>query len=113
MTFAVYFSILIMYDIFAFTRSLKDIIITYSCLLIVGIFIWFGVRLIFWLQIKNRYCPERILNVFALIAIIVFGFSSVLMGVQYFVDGFVASAFIAPIAFISVVRVQSLRAPTK
>ena len=83
--------------------------ISYLFVLIIGIFVWFGVKFVFWLQIKNSLCSERILNVFTLVAIVVFGVSSLIIGVQYFIDDFTVSAFIAPIAITSLIQVQSLR----
>lgn len=112
LVFASYFTILILYDLIVFKRSLKEIAITYSFVIIIGVFIWFGVRLIFLLQIKNSFCPERILNIFSSVAIIVFSVASLIIGVQYFVNGFIVSAFFAPIAITSLVKVQSLREQT-
>lgn len=109
LSFAVYFIALILYDLFVYKRALKEIMISYLFVLIIGIFVWFGVKFVFWLQIKNSLCSERILNVFTLVAIVVFGVSSLIMGVQYFIDDFTVSAFIAPIAITSLIQVQSLR----
>ena len=110
---AAYFSILVLYDCLVFRRPLKETIITYLGVIIIGVFIWLGVRLVFGLQIKNALCPERILNIFSLAAMSVFSVSSLIMGVQYFIEGFTISSFIAPIAFTSVIRVQAFRAQVK
>lgn len=104
-----YFMFLVLYDLIVFDRTFKDIIITYLSVIIIGIFAWFGLRFVFWLQIKNRNCPEKYLNILVLVALIVFGVSSIFMGIQYFIDGFLISAFIAPIAFLSLIKVQFLR----
>lgn len=104
-----YFVILVLYDLVVYARAFNDIITTYLSVMVVGIFVWFGIRFVFWFQIRNKYCPEKYLNIFVLIALSVFGVSSVFMGVQYFIDGFLVSAFIAPIAFLSLVKVQFLR----
>jgi hypothetical protein len=107
--FAAYFAILILYDLIAITRPLIEIFITYASIITIGTFIWFGMRFIFWLQIKNVFCPEWFFNTLSLAAIIVFGTASLVIGIQYFVDGFLVAAFIAPIAFTSVIGVQALR----
>ena len=109
MILVAYFASLILYDLIAFGRPLREMIITYSIVIITGAFIWFGLRFIFWLQIKNIFCPEWFFNTLSFTAIIVFGISSLIIGIQYFMDGFLVAAFIAPIAFTSVVGVQALR----
>ena len=110
---AAYFAVLVLYDCLVLTRPLKETIVTYFGVIIIGVFIWFGVRFVFWLQIKNTLCFDRILNIFSLAAMLVFGVASLIMGVQYFRHGFTISAFVAPIAFTSVVSVQALRAQAK
>ncbi|MHB8963162.1 MAG: hypothetical protein ACYC5K_08415 [Saccharofermentanales bacterium] len=109
MIFAVYFATLILYDLIAFGRPLREMIITYSIVIIIGTLIWFSLRFIFWLQIKNVFCPQWFFNTLSFTAIIVFGISSLIVGIQYFMDGFLIAAFIAPIAFTSVVGIQTLR----
>lgn len=110
---AAYFAVLVLYDCLVLTRPLKETIVTYFGAINIGVFTWFGVRFVFWLQIKNTLCFDRILNIFSLAAMLVFGVASPIMGVQYFRHGFTISAFVAPIAFTSVVSVQALRAQAK
>ena len=105
----VYFTILILYDIVLYKRESNDMIISYLSAIFIGVFVWFGVRFVFWLQIKNKSCPEQFLIVFSMTALIVFGISSVIMGIQYFTGGFIVAAFIAPVALVSLIKVQALR----
>lgn len=104
-----YLVFLVLYDLVILNRSFKEIIITYSNVIVIGIFVWFGIRFVFWLQIKNKSCSKEYLDVIVLVAMIVFGVSSICLGVQYFINGFLISTFIAPIAFLSLVKAQFLR----
>jgi hypothetical protein len=108
----IYFIILVLYDLIVFNRPFTDIIITYFSVIIIGFFVWFGVQFVFWLQIKNGRCPEKFLNIIVIAALIVYGTSSVFMGVQFFINGDIFPVFIAPIAFLSVVKTQLAREKT-
>lgn len=104
-----YFVLLITYDFMKFQRTAEDVVISYICVIIVCVVVWFGVRGVFWTQIKNTMCSERVLNVFTIIALAVFGFSSIVLGIQYLIDGFLVAAFVSPIAVLSIISVQKLR----
>ena len=107
---AVYFSFLVFYDILISKRVLSaNVIIGYVGTIVVCVFIWFAVRLVFWIQIKNPFCTERILNIFIFVTLISFGLLSIIFSIQYFADGFLISTFIAPMAFVSVLSANSLR----
>lgn len=104
-----YFVLLIIYDLMKFQRTAEDVVISYICVIIVCVVVWFGVRGVFWIQIKNTMCSERVLNVFTIIALAVFGFSIIVLGIQYFIDGFLVATFVSPIAGLSIISVQKLR----
>lgn len=104
-----YLLALVLYDFLVFKRETKAIIITYTALLFIGIFIWFGIRLIFYVQIKNERCPKRFYNLIAICALVVFGIGAIVLGVEYFFEGFLTAAFIAPIAFLAVLSAQFVR----
>jgi len=105
----VYFVVLIAYDFIMFKRSTEDVLLTYLSTAIVSVFCWFGFKLVFAVQIKNKSCPEIFLNIFILAGLIVFGIGSVFIGVMYFTEGFSSAAFISPIIFITVLKVNLLR----
>ena len=53
---AIYFAVLVVYDFCVFKRGTQEMLVTYLPLLIIGAFVWFGVRLIYYTQIKNKNC---------------------------------------------------------
>lgn len=105
----IYFLILITYDIVFLKRNTQSMIMSYLLALIVCVFAWFGVRFVLWVQIKNSFCTEDIFNIISLIAMFVFIVSSVILGIEYFVNDFVVAAFVCPTAFLSAVDVQKYR----
>lgn len=107
MVFAVYFAILIAYDLIVYRRPFQEIITTYLGLIFAGIFIWFGLKLVIWFQIKNNMYREILLNIFSLIIIIGCGIYTLKMGFIYFSSEFTVGAFIYPIALTTVLKVQS------
>ena len=107
---AVYFAFLVFYDVVISEHMLSaDVIIAYVGAIVICAFIWFAVQFVFWIQIKNPICTERVLNIFILTALISFGLSSVIFGIQYFTDGFLISTFIAPMAFVSTLSANFFR----
>lgn len=106
---SLYTVLLIIYDCMKNQRPLEDVIISYVCVILVCVFVWFGVRLVLFVQIKNPMCSEKILNIFSVIALAVFAISTVVLGIEYFAGGFLVAAFVSPIAFLSIVCVQKLR----
>ena len=44
-----------------------------------------------------------------LVSLAVFGFSIIVLGIQYFIDGFLVATFVSPIAGLSIISVQKLR----
>ena len=105
----IYFCILISYDLIIFKREVGEMLLTYISLILIGIFIWFGIRIVFYIQIKNDSCPKKIYNMFVAIALVVFGLGSIMLCIEYFLEGFLMAAFWGPIAFISVLRAQFIR----
>ena len=104
-----YFIILILFDLIVNRRGLQEMIITYLSGIFIGILTWFGVRLVVWVQIKNKLCTERILDIFIIVVIIFFMLGSLSLGITYFIGEFTVSAFIAPIIVVSLVKMQAFR----
>ena len=104
-----YFTILILYDFLVYTRSLEERLVTYLFLPFICLIVWFSVKLVFYIQFKNKVCSQRFYNAFVICALIVFGLASIGLGVEYFVEGFLVGTFIAPVAFLSVLRAQIIR----
>lgn len=106
---SVYFLCLIVYDLLVHKRKMNDIIATYIITIIVCLIVWFGVRLVVWVQIINKYCSDDVLNFFKLIALVVFGIAAVFLAIEYLVNTFTLSAFISPIAFVSILSTHTKR----
>lgn len=104
-----YFAILILYDFLVYTRSMQERLVTYLFLPFICLIVWFSVKFIFYVQLKNKICSQRFYNVFVICALIVFGMASVVLGIEYFAGGFLVATFIAPVAFLSVLRAQIVR----
>ncbi|MCI8332190.1 MAG: hypothetical protein HFE78_05140 [Clostridiales bacterium] len=109
MIIMLYDIILVAYDLVVFKRPISEMASMYVMTVLVGGFVWFGMRWVLWIQIVNKMCPDSFLNILSLAALIVFGVSSVLMGIQYFLDGFLVMAFVGPVAFLSVIQTQLIR----
>ena len=105
----IYYLLLIAYDLIFLKRPADITITTYILALVLCIFVWFGVKLVVWVQIKNNLCTDKLLNVFIFIFIIFSTISSSILSLEYFINGFIISAFICPTAFISAVNVQKYR----
>lgn len=79
---------------------------------IASIFIFFGVFLVIYIQVKNKWCPEGFLNFFELIAIIACLNASISFTVFFVVSGFqsftpITSA--APLIYASIAWAHSKR----
>ena len=106
---AVYFAALIAYDLLVFQRDAQEMLITYLSLPVIGAFVWFAFRLIFRTLIQHEMCTKRFYNIFATAVLAIFGIVSVILGVEYFLEGFIVGAFVVPIVFLSVLRAQFVR----
>lgn len=106
---AIYFSFLIIYDILFFKRPLKIMVFTYLFTLLAGLFVWFGVKIVFTILIKNKSCPKAFIDTFVFISFLVFLISSICLGVTFFSEGFLIMTFLAPVALLSLIKVQSFR----
>lgn len=104
-----YFAILILYDFLVYTRSMQERLVSYLSTLFICLFAWFGVKLVFYVQLKNKMGFPQFYNIFVICALIIFGLASIMLGIEYFIKGFSDGAFIAPVAFLSVLRVQIVR----
>ena len=104
-----YFAILILYDFLMYTKSMQERLESYLSTLFICLFAWFGVKLVFYIQLKNKMGIQQFYNIFVICALIVFGLASIIFGVGYFIQGFADGAFIAPVAFLSVLRAQIVR----
>lgn len=108
-TIGIYFLLLLAYDLVFLKRDISSILLSYVLTLIVCVFSWFGVRFVLWVQIKNKLCTQNIFNIFSIVVMLAFILSSVVFGIEYFANGFISAAFVAPIAFLSAVDVQKYR----
>ena len=107
--FLVYFAALIAYDLLVFQRDAQEMLVTYLPLPVIGAFVWFAFQMIFRLMIKEDACSGKFYNVFAAVVLTIFGVCSVILGVEYFVEGFIVGAFVVPIVVLSVLRAQFVR----
>lgn len=102
----IYYLLLIAYDLIFLKRPTDVIIITYALALVLCFFVWFGVKLVVWVQIKNNLCTDELLNIFLFVFILFLVISSVMFSLEYFINDFIISAFICPTALMSAVNVQ-------
>jgi len=107
--FAIISATLILYDILVY----KSNILEYFKALIICILVWFGVKFVFWFQIKNPYYNEIFFNVASLFILIITIIVSVMNIVSFIMYGFNSGAFIFSVIPLSVISVQSLRKEKK
>ena len=107
--FAIISAALILYDILVY----KSNILEYFKALIICILVWFGVKFVFWFQIKNPYYNEIFFNVASLFMLIITIIVSVMNIVSFIMYGFNSGAFIFSVIPLSVISVQSLRKEKK
>ena len=104
-----YFAILILYDFLVYTRSMQERLVTYLFLPFICLIVWFSVKLVFYIQLGDRTGHSQFYNIFVICALIIFGLVSIILGIEYFTEGFLVATFIAPVAFLSVLRAQIVR----
>ena len=100
----VYAAFLVIYDLLFFKRQAGEILQTYSLALLISVLVWFGFRLVVWVQMKNKLLPNRFLNIFLILAVSAFSIGSVFFGIEYFMSGFIITPFIALSAILTLVR---------
>lgn len=105
----VYFVFLILYDLFVYKRGGSEIAITYIETIIICLIAYLAVHLIFRLQIKIQFYSDTFFSIISITFLIVFGISSIILGIFYLLDNFYIMTFIAPTITLSVLRVQKLR----
>lgn len=105
---AAYFAALVSYDLLVFKRTIAEIIITYTEVILFLPLCWLLVRLVFKLLIKEGV-SERAFNICSLTVIVFFTFISIILGVSFFLEGFIFSAFNTPWIVVSVIGAQAVR----
>lgn len=69
---------------------------------LMGVFWYFGVFFVIYLQIKNPFCPEKFLNFFELVATLFFGIGSICYVIIFFVSKMqIYSGIMAPIVCLT------------
>ena len=106
---AVYFAVLITYDLLFFKRGMQEMMTTYLPLLLISVVVWFGVRLVYYVQIKNSRCSKRFYNVLVIVPLVAFGIYTVISGVNFFLNGFSDATIMTPIFLLSILRAQFVR----
>lgn len=76
------------YLLFVFFGAAKDKVNLMIVTPIVSVVGFFGVFLITLIQVKNSSCPEWFLNLFELLATVIFGIYAVVGAVSFVVSGF-------------------------
>ncbi len=78
----------LIYSLFALFGTAEDksnLLITVP----IGCVFWFfGVFLIVFIQVKNSMCPEWFLNLFELLAVVIFSASSFIRTISFIISGF-------------------------
>lgn len=64
------------------------------------VFSWFGVKLVFYVQLKNKMGFPQFYNIFVICALIIFGLASIMLGIEYFIKGFSDGAFMHRLLFV-------------
>lgn len=105
----VYELILILFDVFYYHHPMKVMLSNYLTILWVGALMWFSFQFIVWVQIKNPLCSENAVTLVSSLAIFLLGLNSVLLCIEYFFGSFNISAFLSPIAALSIIRIQAKR----
>ena len=104
----IYCIILVLYNIIFQQISFPGILFEYAKTLIISILIWFGVKFVFWVQIKNPLCNDTFFNLASICILAGILIISVSAFITYF-QGFNNGAFIFPVAALSVIRIQKSR----
>ncbi len=79
---------LLMYLLFIFFGKAEDKANLMIITPIVSVICFFGVFLVAFVQVKNSMCPEWFLNLFELLATIIFGIYAIIGVVSFIINGF-------------------------
>ncbi len=79
---------LLMYLLFIFFGKAEDKANLMIITPIVSVICFFGVFLVTFVQVKNSMCPEWFLNLFELLATIIFGIYAIIGVVSFIISGF-------------------------
>ena len=105
----VHFISMITYDILIFKRDFFEMISTYVILCVSIPIFFFGAFLVLYVDLKFVKVSERVLNLYSIIPLTFFGLCSVILGVEYYFEGFFLMSFFAPSAFLGTLYFQKYR----
>ena len=103
---SVYLFVLMLYDIIFFRKSLPEMGPMYFKTIIACVATWFGVKLVLWVLKKNDRCTPKVFNFFSIFFIVCFLLMTITSGMLHFANGFNISAFVYPIAVLSIIYMQ-------
>ncbi len=106
---AVCYFFLILSDVFIHKSNISVNIFEYIKTLVICISVWFGVKFVFWFQIKNPCYSEMFFNIASVFVLIVTLLMSIVNIVSFILYGFNSGAFVFPVISLSVVKVQKSR----
>ena len=105
----VYYLVLIAYDFLVFKRPTTEMLITYLSIILVCTFVFFGVYLIIWIQLKNQCANTKFLDFISMFFFIVFILIFIVLSIEYFLYEFLVATFIPPIVVLGVLFAQRTR----
>jgi len=70
---------------FGIAQDKSDLIIATP---VASVFWFFGLFLLVFIQVKNPMCPKWFLNLFELLAVVIFGIFSIIGTLSFFISGF-------------------------
>lgn len=77
--------IYLLFVIFGTAENKTNLMIATPIVSVIG---FFGIFLVIFIQVKNSICPAWFLNLFELLAIIIFGFYAVIGAILFIIGGF-------------------------
>jgi len=107
---AIYFVVLILYDLIFLKRPFLNIRNEYLVIAFVGSILWLGIKLIFWVLIVNGE-TGWFLDVYFFMFFFVFCFGIIVVSIDYFVNGFSIAPYMNIIAFLSGIKSYKLYWP--
>ena len=100
---------LILYDVIFLKNNIFENYLEYIKTIIISVLVWWGIKFVFWFQIKNPYYNEVFFNVASVFTIVITLIISIVNILSFILYGFNSVAFVFPLIPISVINVQKYR----
>lgn len=102
----IYFILLLIYDFIVFDRDMDLLLKKIFLVVVIDLFVYFGVYFVLWIQVKNPIVSVNIFEIFSRIVLILFGGFSCVLCINYLVYGFTVGTFLCPTVCMAILKAR-------